>query len=301
APRDSLIAAHAWRDHEAAAFGVHRTMDATGALLGPLLAAALLWQWADRYEVLLSVSLAFAICGVLVFTLRVRNVASPLPLPATIQPASATPVSVAPARAANHVIKTLWQNTPYRRLLYAVTGLGIFTISDGMLYLMLQQQTQLPARFLPLTYVGSALIFMLAAMPISRAATCWAPWRTFLFGYLCLGAAYGLVTADWGAGNLARLTGVMVCMGLHYAATDGVLAVMIVKALTPEVRTTGLALAATCAGLAKLVASPLFGLTRQIISPQWALLGFGAGLAATTTIAAWLMCGQAPMPKAAAS
>ena len=42
APRDAVIARVVDRDHRGLAFGLHRSMDHAGALLGPLLAAALL-------------------------------------------------------------------------------------------------------------------------------------------------------------------------------------------------------------------------------------------------------------------
>ncbi|NBE57005.1 MFS transporter, partial [Streptomyces boluensis] len=65
APRDALISLSSPPEHLGRAFGVHRAMDTTGALLGPLAAFALLWATADAYDAVFVVSFCCGLLGVL--------------------------------------------------------------------------------------------------------------------------------------------------------------------------------------------------------------------------------------------
>lgn len=292
APRDALIALHADPQYVARAFGVHRTMDAVGAFAGPLLAAGILWLWVDRYDILMGTSLLFAIAGVAVFTVRVRNA----PASPQADDLSNPPHLGLADGGLLQRLRALFAHRAYRRLASVVAGLGLFTVSDGMLYLMLQQQTELQARYVPMIHVGSALVFLAMAIPLSRAADRWQPRKVFLFGYLCLGLAYACVFAQVGAPML-RIFLTACLMGMHYAATDGVLAVMVVAMLEPRMRTTGLAVIVTCAGLAKLASSPLLGWIWEVSGAQQGMLGFAVGLGVCMAIAAWgLPSGRAIQP-----
>ena len=62
-PRDAMIAASTSEDKLATAFGVHRAMDTAGAMLGPLIAAGLLWFTISAYDTVFVVSLCFALIG----------------------------------------------------------------------------------------------------------------------------------------------------------------------------------------------------------------------------------------------
>ncbi|MPN11410.1 hypothetical protein SDC9_158711 [bioreactor metagenome] len=71
APRDVLIAAHAIKGQQGAAFGLHRAMDAVGALAGPLLAFLILAASPENYELLLIISLVFAALGLIALLVKV--------------------------------------------------------------------------------------------------------------------------------------------------------------------------------------------------------------------------------------
>src|SRR5436190_12107011 len=64
APRDAMIAASSRRAHLAPAFGVHRAMDTAGAMLGPLLAFAVLTMAPERFDAIFVVSFCAALVGV---------------------------------------------------------------------------------------------------------------------------------------------------------------------------------------------------------------------------------------------
>ncbi|HEX7299540.1 MAG TPA: MFS transporter, partial [Solirubrobacteraceae bacterium] len=73
APRDALISLSAHPKALGAAFGVHRAMDTAGAMLGPLLAFGLLTAAPRRYDTVWVVSFCFAVVGLAVITLLVRD------------------------------------------------------------------------------------------------------------------------------------------------------------------------------------------------------------------------------------
>ena len=74
APRDALISLSAPAETLAQAFGVHRALDATGALLGPLVAVWLLSAIPGAYDVVFVTSFAIALVGVGVLATFVRDV-----------------------------------------------------------------------------------------------------------------------------------------------------------------------------------------------------------------------------------
>jgi hypothetical protein len=73
APRDALISLTTEERNLGTAFGVHRAMDTTGAMLGPLLAFAILAAAPLAFHSLFLVSLCFAVVGLMVIALFVRN------------------------------------------------------------------------------------------------------------------------------------------------------------------------------------------------------------------------------------
>ena len=75
-PRDSLIATASEPEHLARNFGVHRAMDTTGALIGPLLAFAILAMFPIGllgFQTIFVFSCAFAVMGVAVLAIAVPD------------------------------------------------------------------------------------------------------------------------------------------------------------------------------------------------------------------------------------
>ncbi|KPC59932.1 MFS transporter, partial [Streptomyces chattanoogensis] len=95
APRDAMISLSTRPEHRGRAFGVHRAMDTTGALLGPLVAFAVLRAAVDGYDAVFAVSGCFAALGVLVLVLFVPGRTGPR----TTSPTSPTAPTV-PAEGA---------------------------------------------------------------------------------------------------------------------------------------------------------------------------------------------------------
>jgi MFS family permease len=262
APRDALISLSSPQKDLGLSFGVHRTLDAAGAMLGPIVAFVLLAQAPAAFDVVFVASFSAAVIGFAVFVLFVSNVS----------PGAAPDVRHASLRAAVGLLGA----PAYRSIVLVGTGLAVVTISDGFLYLALQREVGIGSRLFPLLYVGTAFFYFLFSTPMGRLADRLGRGRMFLAGYGILALAYAGVFA----GGLGQ-AGVLICLallGAYYAATDGVLMALASGILAPEARAAGLALLTTMTNVGKLAASMIFGMVWTAWGLTGAVMGFGCGL-----------------------
>src|SRR5664279_912105 len=133
-PRDAMIATASDPDHLGRNFGVHRAMDTTGALIGPLLAFAILAAFPiglSGYHTVFVTSCAFAVMGLAVLVLAVPDLRRKTK-------GSETGATAEPAPAPNRPKLADLKRPGLRRLLIAAGLLGLVTIGDGFIYLALQ-------------------------------------------------------------------------------------------------------------------------------------------------------------------
>jgi hypothetical protein len=211
-----------------------------GAFLGPLAAFCLLWTLPARYDVVFVVSFCFAALGFLVLVLFVRDHRDVLPRVA---------VSL---RAAFGLLR----DPRFRRVCVVACGLGLLTLGDGFVYLLLQKKLDIEVAYIALLPLGTAGVYLLAAVPLGALADRAGRWRIFLAGHLALLGAYLLLI---GTSGIALLVGVLALHGLFYACTDGVLMAVAGPLIPDELRTSGLALLQTGQVLARACSSVLFG------------------------------------------
>ncbi|WP_435795727.1 MFS transporter [Micromonospora zamorensis] len=258
APRDALITLSSPPEALGRAFGVHRAMDSVGAFLGPLAAFAVLLVVGQSYDAVFVTSFCIAALAVIVLVLFVRERPAGEP---TEQPSDPT-VSVREAFG-------LLRDGPARRLVLAAAMLGLATIGDGFVYLLLQRREDLGLRWFPLLAVGTSLAYLLLAAPLGVLADRIGRLPVVLGGYTALGATYLLLAGPVDGWPLIALT--LALYGAFYAATDGVLIALAGPVLPARLRTTGIALVQTGQALAYLVSSVLFGLAWQAWGPENAI------------------------------
>ena len=271
APRDALISLSSGRAGLATSFGVHRALDSAGAMLGPLVALAILAAAPDTYDLVFVASFAVAVVGLGVLWLFVRS-ARGLALDRE-RP-------LRPGRAARSLLAT----RGFVGLACAGTLLGLATVSDGFLYLVLQERTALNPGLFPLLYVGTAGCFLLLALPAGVLADRFGRRATFLGGHAVLLLAY--LTAASGEASVSDLAVCILLLGGYYALTDGVLMALASAMLPPEVRGTGLALLTTLTSLGRLAASVGFGAAWAWYGPTQALIWFVLALGGAIGVAA---------------
>ncbi|MGH9330576.1 MAG: MFS transporter, partial [Vicinamibacterales bacterium] len=155
--------------------------------------------------------------------------------------------------------------------------LSVMTISDGFLYLRLQNRLSTSVEALPLMYVGTSLAYLLLAAPAGRLADRWGRGRVLLTGYAMLGLTYAALFVP--VAHPAFVVVVLMLLGAYYAATDGVLVALASTAVPPAGYATGLAVLTTVTSLSRLLASVTFGALWTWRGPEFAVACYGAGLA----------------------
>ncbi len=241
-PRDALIADSAPPDRLGYAFGVHRALDACGAVLGPVAAFALLAAVPQGFDVVFVASFSAALIGFAVLLLFVENVRPPHAGSAPVPSIDLTVPLRDPA---------------FRRAVGVASALAVATISDAFVYLILLERLGFAVGLFPLLYVGTSLTYLVLAVPAGALADRWGRWRVFLSGYGALLGVYGVLLSGLAGPGSALLA--VVLLGAYYAATDGVV-IAFASGVLPEARRgTGLAILTTSTGLARLAASVAFG------------------------------------------
>lgn len=262
APRDALISLRSPCSDLATAFGVHRALDAGGAMLGPLLAFVVLFAMAGRFDVLFVISFAMAAIGlgvILFFVDPTQERAKPATAPLTTRRAF-----------------DVWRAPRFRAILIAGFMLGLPTMSDSFVFLTLQQRYAITATAFPLFYVGTSLFMALFAVPFGRLADRAGRTRVLLGGYGALVLVY--VTLFAAPANPIAAVLPIALLGAYYAATDGVLTAMAAATLPQATAGTGLALLATATNVSRLFASVLFGFIWSRVGLSFATSIYLAGL-----------------------
>ncbi|MEU6167603.1 MFS transporter [Streptomyces tanashiensis] len=281
APRDALITLHSPPEDLGRAFGTHRAMDTTGALLGPLAAFALLWATAETYEAVFAVSFCVGAFGVLLWLLFVPGRVRGAP-----DVRDASPKAPAAPRARGGLLADL-RSPAYRRIVVCAALLGAATVGDSFLYLLLQRRLELDATWFPFLPLGAAGVYLLLAVPAGRLADRFGRRRPFLHGHGALLLAYGLLLAP--VPGAVALVGVLVLLGVFYATTDGVLMALTGPFLAEGRQAGGLAVVQTAQALARLGAAVAFGAVWTASGPGTALVAALLALAAALCCAARLL------------
>ena len=267
APRDAMISLATPREGLATAFSVHRAMDTAGAMIGPLVTFALLAIVPGAFDTVFVVSFCFALLGVGVLALFVSNPqAEAEPEPQREEP----PASLRSAIG-------LLGRRQFTVLMVVGSVLSLVTISDGFIYLSLQERLDFNEELLPLLYVGTALVYMLLAIPAGQLADRIGRPRVFLAGYVLLLCVYLVLLAA--SGGVAWLVLAIFLLGCYYAASEGVLMAIASALLPAHLRGTGLGLLVTATSLTRIVATVGFGAIWTSAGSDVALETYAIGLA----------------------
>jgi MFS family permease len=264
APRDALISLSSHRERLGEAFGVHRALDTAGAMLGPLVAFALLALAPGAFDSVFVVSFCFALIGLSILLLFVRN-----------PPRAAARQDAAERPSLRAAVGLLGQSR-FRTLVIAGGALALATVSDGFVYLQLQRQIGFDTGLLPLLYVATAFVYMCLAVPVGRLADRFGRRRIFLGGYGLLLLLYASLLLP--AQGIPQLTLSLAIFGAYYAATDGVLMALASAILPVQLRGSGLAILVTVTSVGRLLASVLFGALWISVGVDAAVVVFAGAL-----------------------
>jgi MFS family permease len=275
APRDALISLSVPEKRLGVAFGVHRAMDAVGAMAGPITAYFILRLIPNGFDAVFVISLCAAVIGFAALILLVEN---------------RVPVAALEAPRLN-LRAVVSQSAPFRHLAVSAFFLGAMTVSDSFIYLSLQRQASLSPATIPLLYVITSGGYLLFAIPVGRIADRIGRFPVFLGGYaLLLGLYAGLIIAPAG---LAFTWVALGLLGLFYAATDGVLMALGSTLLPENLRASGLALLTTGLAVARFAGSAAFGVAWSRFGLEQTIAVFLTGLLVAIAVVAWTRPRQA--------
>jgi MFS family permease len=278
APRDAMISLASPAGMLGRSFGVHRALDAIGALTGPLLAFVILAAIPESYRAVFIVSFSAAIVGVAVLALFV--------------PRTRARTSVSGVRTS--LVRDVLRNGPVRRIASVATLLGLLTIGDAFVFLLYRRVADIRLEFFPLLFTGVAVVYMALAVPAGRLADRVGRRAVFLVGYAILGLVYVALLEP--PPGLVGLVAVVGGLGVFYAATDGVLMAATSELLGTQDRATGLAVVATGTAAGRFGAALLFGALWTRLGPESALTCFAVAMPVAVAIS-WKLI--APTSRAA--
>ena len=254
APRDALIAETTPKELRGRAFGLHRTMDTTGAVLGPLLGAWFLSQrhggtGADLRALFVFAGL-FGLLAVLVITLAVREPKPALKLVESPAPPDSAPIL---RRSLRQTWETL--SPEYRRFLWIALLFNLGNSSDAFLIL----------RARGLGFSAQEILLLYAAFNVVEAVLGYSAGRfsdkvgrrpLIAAGYLVFAIVYfGLALAS----SKAAVIALFLLYGGYYTLTQGTQRAFAADMANTGNRATQIGAYHTVVGVALLPASVIAG------------------------------------------
>ena len=261
APRDDLIAANTKPGQQGLAFGLHRSMDTMGAVLGPLVAIGLL-ELHVSLRWIFAIAVVPGLLSVLAIVFLVREHRE--------QPQPAAFRLSLPASAA------------FRWLL---AGSLLFAAGNSSDAFILLKARDIVGGSLTHAAIGATLLYVLynvvysaGSLPLGGLSDKVGQYPIVIAGYVVFAAVY---VGFAGATTVAALAILFATYGLYIAATEGTSKALIGRAIPTGERASALGLYYTATGLASFAASTLGGVLWSAVGP-WATFAFGA----TTAVAA---------------
>ncbi len=265
-PRDAIIADSTPIESRGLAYGFHRAMDHSGAILGPLAATALLLVFHDDLKTIFLLSVIPGILAVvlLLFGLKEKQ---------------AGPVREASKTTFN--FRAAWNEMPPGFKKYLVIIL-IFTLgnSTDAFLLLRAQQLGVPVALLPMIWVALHIVKMVFSIPggilsdrIGRKHVIVTGWVVYALVY----AAFGAATQNWQAWALFAV------YGIYFGLTEGVEKALVADFAPSYLRGSAFGLYHLVVGLGALPASLIFGLVWQKFGSA-AAFGMGACLALLASV-----------------
>jgi MFS family permease len=259
APRDAMIGDLVAPAIRGAAFGLRQSLDTVGAVLGPLLAIALMWHFADDIRTVLWFAVLPGIVSVLLL-LRVPEPADgprkPRRLPLTREGLH----SLGPA---------FWR-------VAALGGwIGLARFSEAFLVLRASERG-VSATWIPAVLMVMSVVYTLSSYPAGKLSDAMPRRRVLAWGMAVLLLADVLLAE---ANGIALLFAGIALWGLHMGLTQGILASLVADTAPAEFRGTAFGAFNLVSGAALLTASALAGWLWQARGPA-ATFWCGAAISA---------------------
>ncbi|MEO0181814.1 MAG: MFS transporter [candidate division WOR-3 bacterium] len=266
APRDALIADSVEENIRGKSFGLHRAADTAGAVVGPLIAWALMWLSGSNYRLVFWLSLIPGALCLLILAVFVKE------------------IGVSRLRKG---IKASLRELPIP--FFTFLGImGFFSLgnSSNTFLLLKAQAAGLAPALVPALYALFNIVYAVTAYPLGALSDKWGRKRLLVLGFLIYGAVYLLaatVGAAWAWWFILPLYGVF------YGASDGIERAMVADIVRDErLRGTAYGLYHMTIGMLLLPASLLAGFLWDKVSPQAPFfIGGAVGVSSAIMLIFW--------------
>ncbi len=293
APRDALIADSVLPEQRGFAYGLHRASDSLGAVLGPLIAWALLTLGVVELRGLFLWAALPGLLAVLLVILMVKETAvyaqpKPEPLPVLTEDAIAISGAAGVTSPAEERRKHAL-GAPFWRYLAV---LFVFTLSNSSDAFLLLRVSELgvPTAMVPILWAmlhvvksSSSLLGGALSDRVGRGRLILAGWLIYTAVYV----GFAFATAAWHAWAL------FLVYGLYFGATEGVEKALVADLVPATRRGTAFGWFNATVGLGALPASIVFGIVWDRAGASTAFV-MAAGAAAVATIAFVLLVASTP-------
>jgi MFS family permease len=267
APRDALIAESVHPSIRGRAFGFHRSADHAGAVVGPLIAFALLrWEHIPLRTVFLLAAIP-GLLSVIVLVIGVRET----PRETSASPATAKPT--APSLRATNLGRPFW--TFFASVLLFTLG----NSTDAFLILR-ANQLGVSVALVPILWAALHVVKSSASVPggalsdrLGRKPLILAGWAIYAAVYF----AFGRATETWHAWAL------FLAYGVFFGLTEGTERALVADLVGPARRGTAFGWYNLAIGIGALPASLLFGVVWDRLGPT-AAFDLGAAMAVAAAL-----------------
>ena len=267
APRDALISDVVRPADRGRAFGFHRALDHAGAVLGPILALALLHAAGLSMRQIFFLAVIPGAIGVVLLAAAVQETfgappSSPAPPEGTAAPAHAS------------------LGSPFRRAMIAIALFAVANSSD--VFLLLQAHAAgVPAGLLPLLWAAHHVVKALFSTAAGELSDRVGRRHLLIGGWLSYAVIYAVFPA---VTTLPAFVLLFVAYAVPFTLTEGAERALIADLVPLASRGRGFGVYYLVNGVGVLAGSLLFGLLYQNVSPGAAFFT-GAGLAVAAAAA----------------
>ena len=265
APRDALLTESTPPETRGKAFGFHRSMDTTGAILGPIVTlvllgtvAASLKTVAEQYRLVLLLAAIPAVLSVLIVLLVREPQRAPVP---------------------TQTLRVAFRGIP-RPLLTFIAIASLFSFADfSYAFLLLRAGQTNGTTVVIFLYVLYNIVYATHAFPAGILSDRVGRKPVVLIGYVAfIGMASLLVFSD----ALFVLVIAFILYGLEYGMAEGTQRALVADFAPPDIKATVLGAYHTSVGVVKLASGLVAGFLWVAVAPT-ATFAFGA---VTATVAA---------------
>ena len=261
--RDAMLSDESTPATKGKVFGLHRSLDTFGAVLGPSLALIYLYYYPEDYKTLFL--LAF-IPGVLAVAATFLLKEKP------------KPIVEGPSKNTFFSFLTYWKSSPtaYRKLVLGLLFFALFNSSDVFLLLKMKQTGFDDTRIIML-YIFYNLIYALFAFPMGILADKFGLKKVFIFGLMLFAIVYFGMSFE---NSIAISIGLFFLYGVYAAATEGIAKAWISNISEAKDTATAIGTYTAFQSLAALIASSITG---------WIWYRYGADFAFLITACATIL------------